>query len=104
MFITSRDIAAYVRLHLLSRVLSEHREGKLCQAGESVIMAMIRLLEEEWAYIQDEGPPEMSHVLRHMLPSRSTQTSSPDDNDTQDTMATNDHKKDRRRGGVQRKE
>ena len=34
-------------------------------------MAIVRYLEECWASIEDDGPPDMSHVLRHMLPSRS---------------------------------
>ena len=34
-------------------------------------MAVVRLLEEEWAQIQDDGPPEITSVLRHLLPRRS---------------------------------
>ncbi|KAF7792540.1 hypothetical protein EIP86_003581 [Pleurotus ostreatoroseus] len=72
MYITSKTVSAYVRLHLLSQLILAFRDGTLVEPGESVIMAIVRFLEECWASIEDDGPPDMSHVLRHMLPSRSS--------------------------------
>ncbi|KAJ3555162.1 hypothetical protein NM688_g2729 [Phlebia brevispora] len=69
MYITSKVVAAYVRLHLLSSLILAFREGTLVQPGESVVMAIVRFLEEAWALIEDEGPPNMSDVLRYLLPS-----------------------------------
>ena len=31
-------------------------------------MAAMRHMEEEWAHIQDNGPPDMATVLQHLLP------------------------------------
>lgn len=72
MYITSGDAPPYVRLHVLSRLINAFREGTLADPGETVIMAIVRLLEEEWAYIQDNGPPDISHVLRYLLPRKSS--------------------------------
>ncbi|OCH95734.1 P-loop containing nucleoside triphosphate hydrolase protein [Obba rivulosa] len=68
LYVRSSSIAAYVRLHLVSRVLTAFRKGALVESGESVIMAALRLIEEEWAQIEDNGPPDMSQVLQHLLP------------------------------------
>lgn len=70
MYLTSQTVAAYIRLHLLSSLILAFRDGTLLEAGESIIMAIVRFLEERWASIEDDGPPTISHVLRHMLPTR----------------------------------
>ncbi|KAL4253594.1 hypothetical protein ABKN59_003415 [Abortiporus biennis] len=74
-YLTSRTVAAYIRLYLISRILTSFKEGNLLEPGESFLMAVIRRLEEEWATIEDNGPPEMSLVLRHMLPQKATRKS-----------------------------
>ncbi|KAH9948231.1 P-loop containing nucleoside triphosphate hydrolase protein [Amylocystis lapponica] len=68
MYITSTSVPAYVRLHLLSTVLRAFETDTLVEPGESVVMAIMRLLEEEWAMIEDAGPPDISIVLQHILP------------------------------------
>jgi ATP-dependent RNA helicase DHX57 len=68
MYLTSGDIPAYIRLHMLTRLIGAFRNATLVEPGESVIMAVIRFLEEEWAYVQDYGPPDISIVLKHLLP------------------------------------
>ncbi|KAI8990673.1 P-loop containing nucleoside triphosphate hydrolase protein [Trametes punicea] len=68
MYITSPTVAAYVRLHILSRLIHSFKSDSLRDPEESVIMAAMRLVEEEWALIQDDGPPPLSEVLQHLLP------------------------------------
>lgn len=70
MYITSSEAPSYVRLHILSRVINAFAENNLVDPGESTVMAMVRILEEEWAFMQDNGPPDMSSVLKHLLPRR----------------------------------
>lgn len=72
MYVTSTTVPAYVRLHLLSKLLRTFEDGVLIETGETVVMACVRLLEEEWAQVEDNGPPEISVVLQHMLPQRTT--------------------------------
>ncbi|TBU62530.1 P-loop containing nucleoside triphosphate hydrolase protein [Dichomitus squalens] len=68
MYLTSSTVAAYVRLHVLSKLIMALKTGTLRDPGETVIMAIMRHVEEEWAVIQDYGPPDMSVVMRHLLP------------------------------------
>ncbi|EMD42249.1 hypothetical protein CERSUDRAFT_110776 [Gelatoporia subvermispora B] len=99
LYIRSNSLAAYVKLHLVSKVLTAFREGTLVEAGESVIMASLRLIEEEWAQIEDEGPPDMSQVLQHLLP-REDET--PAEAVSMDTA--NIAPRRRRRGGASRRQ
>ena len=68
MYFTSSSVAAYVRLHILSRLITAFKTGTLRDPGETVIMAIMRHVEEEWAVIQDDGPPEITAVMQHLLP------------------------------------
>jgi len=67
-FITSTTIPAYVRLHLLSRFLLEMESKPDLDDGEGFCMTLMRILEEEWATIEDNGPPDMSTVLKDLIP------------------------------------
>lgn len=67
MYITSTTVAAYVRLYILSQLLSAFQSGSLLDPGENVIMAAVRFIEEAWVAIEENGPPEMSDVLHHFL-------------------------------------
>ncbi|KIP11667.1 hypothetical protein PHLGIDRAFT_27719 [Phlebiopsis gigantea 11061_1 CR5-6] len=67
MYLTSTTVASYVRLHILSQLLSAFQDDLLIDSGETVIMAAVRFLEESWVDIEDNGPPEMSEVLRYFL-------------------------------------
>jgi ATP-dependent RNA helicase DHX57 len=69
MYITSTTAPAYVRLHLLSQVLVAMRSEEFIEPGEGFCMAVMRVLEEEWAKIEDNGPPDMSAVLKYFMPS-----------------------------------
>ncbi|KIY51989.1 P-loop containing nucleoside triphosphate hydrolase protein [Fistulina hepatica ATCC 64428] len=68
MYITSPSVSAYVRLHLVAQVLRTASDGTLQEPGESFCMACLRVIQEEWAKIEDNGPPDMHEVLRHILP------------------------------------
>jgi hypothetical protein len=68
MFLTSTAVPAYVRLHLISQLLLEMEGEEFIQPGEGICMAAMRVLEAVWAVIEDEGPPDMSVVLRHIVP------------------------------------
>ncbi|KAG6878138.1 hypothetical protein C0993_011852 [Termitomyces sp. T159_Od127] len=68
MYITSTSAPAYVRLHLLSCLLLEIKSEHFLEAGEGLCMAVMRILEAEWAKIEDNGPPDISRVLMHFIP------------------------------------
>lgn len=70
MYLSSESVAAYVRLHILSKLLLAFKEGTLLEPGESIITAMMRLIEEEWAVIEGDGPPNISDVLQYLLPQK----------------------------------
>jgi len=66
-YLTSTTVPAYVRLHLLSRFLIADSKPDL-DAGEGFCMAVMRIIEGEWAIIEDNGSPDMSMVLQHIIP------------------------------------
>lgn len=66
--ISSPSVPAYVRLHILSCILQAADEGQLVEGGESSVGACLRIVEEEWINIEDNGPPEISQVLKHITP------------------------------------
>lgn len=68
MYITSTSAPAYVRLHLLSCLLREMDSDHFFEPGEGFCMAVMRILEAEWAKIEDDGPPDISAVLIHFIP------------------------------------
>ncbi|KAJ7675357.1 P-loop containing nucleoside triphosphate hydrolase protein [Mycena rosella] len=68
MFVTSNTVPAYIRLHLISQLLLEMEGEEFIQPGEGFCMAAMRVLEAVWAVIEDDGPPDMSVVLRHIVP------------------------------------
>jgi ATP-dependent RNA helicase DHX57 len=67
-FVTSKTVPAYVRLHLLAKVLLAIEDGTLIEPGEGLFMACMRVLEDEWAVVESQGPPEMAQVLQHLMP------------------------------------
>ena len=71
MYLTSSSVPAYVRLHILSKVILTFISGTLREPAETVLMAMMRIIEEEWAIVEDDGPPNISEVLQFLLPQRS---------------------------------
>jgi ATP-dependent RNA helicase DHX57 len=67
-FITSSTAPAYVRLHLLSCLLLAMEETPTLDSGEGFCMTVMRILEDEWARIESEGPPDISQVLKNLVP------------------------------------
>ncbi|KAL0068598.1 putative ATP-dependent RNA helicase ucp12 [Marasmius tenuissimus] len=67
-YITSPSIPPYIRLHLLSQLLLALENNAFIQEGEGFCMAAMRHLEDAWASVEADGPPNISDVLRHVLP------------------------------------
>ncbi|KAF9015717.1 P-loop containing nucleoside triphosphate hydrolase protein [Cyathus striatus] len=67
-YITSASVPPYIRLHLLSKLFRALRSGNFLEPGEGFCMAAMRILEGEWAVIEEVGPPQISAVLQHILP------------------------------------
>lgn len=67
MYITSNATPPYIRLHLLSKLLVAIQGDRFMEPGEGFCMAAMRILEEEWANIEDHGPPDMSVVMQHLI-------------------------------------
>ena len=66
--ISSPSVPAYIRLHILSRILRAADEGRLVEAGETFTGACLRIVEEEWVNIEDNGPPDITQVLGYIAP------------------------------------
>ncbi|KAG1889461.1 P-loop containing nucleoside triphosphate hydrolase protein [Suillus subluteus] len=73
-YITSKSVPPYMRLHLLSQLLQEMKRDGFMESGEGFLMAAMRVLEEQWAHVQSNGSPDVSEVLKFLIPSP---TSSP---------------------------
>jgi hypothetical protein len=69
MYITATTAPPYIRLHLLSRILHAMKSDSFVEPDEGFCMAVMRCLEGEWAKIEDHGPPALSMVLKHFVPS-----------------------------------
>jgi hypothetical protein len=73
MFITSTQVPPYIRLHILSRILSVVNRISLSEEPEgSFALTLISVMDEEWARLEDDGPPDLSAVMANMLPERKT--------------------------------
>jgi ATP-dependent RNA helicase DHX57 len=68
-YITSKSVSPYVRLHLLSQLLQEMKQDRFIEPGEGFLMAAMRVLEEQWARVQSDGSPGVSEVLQFLIPS-----------------------------------
>lgn len=79
--ISSQTAPAYIRLHILSRILRAVDEGHLIEVGETFVGACLRIIEEEWANIEDNGPPDITQVLEHTTPSKPSDADTDKPND-----------------------
>jgi len=68
-YITSKSVPPYMRLHLLSQLLREMKQDGFIEPGEGFLMAAMRVLEEQWAHAQSNGSPDVSEVLEFLIPS-----------------------------------
>ncbi|KAF5385346.1 hypothetical protein D9615_001206 [Tricholomella constricta] len=89
MYVTSTSVPGYVRLHLLSSLLVAMKSENFLEPGEGFCMAVMRLLEGEWAMIEDKGPPDMSTVLAHFIPELQHAADSASDKLSLSSMPTN---------------
>jgi hypothetical protein len=77
MYISSDSVPAYIRLHLLTSVL-KIADGSLMDPGESFLCACMRIIEEGWVHIEDNGPPNVSEVLHHLVLQRNSVSEEPE--------------------------
>jgi hypothetical protein len=70
MYVTSSSVPAYVRLHLLAKLLDAFKLGTIKDSTESICVSAMEILEEHWAVLEDQGPPNMYDVLKHLVPSQ----------------------------------
>lgn len=68
MYLMSRTVPAFIRLHLLARLLVAIVEGQFSDADSGVCLLAVDFLEQEWIAIEENGPPELSTVVQHLLP------------------------------------
>ena len=68
MYITSSSVPAYVRLHLLAKLLAAFEQGVINESTESICVTAMQVLEEHWGILEDQGPPSLHDVMRHLLP------------------------------------
>ncbi|KAF5368409.1 hypothetical protein D9758_002162 [Tetrapyrgos nigripes] len=68
MYLTSTSVPAYIRLHLLSSLLQALQNPEFVDSPEGFLMAAMQCIEENWAEVEDKGPPDISSVLQHMMP------------------------------------
>ncbi|KAJ3922223.1 P-loop containing nucleoside triphosphate hydrolase protein [Lentinula edodes] len=69
MYITGPSIPGYVRLHLLSCLLLAVKDPEFLQDDEGFCSAAMRCLEDVWAKVEDQGPPDLLEVLQYVIPS-----------------------------------
>lgn len=77
MYVTSSSVPAYVRLHLLAKLLDAFELGIIKDSTESICVSAMEVLEEHWAVLEEKGPPNMYDVLKHLVPSQEGQDSEP---------------------------
>ena len=77
MYVTSSSVPAYVRLHLLAKLLGAFELGTIKDSTESICVSAMEILEEHWGVLEDKGPPNMYDVLKHLVPSQEGQDSGP---------------------------
>ena len=73
MYVTASSVPAYVRLHLLAKLLEAFEQGIIKESAESICVSAMQVLEEHWAVIEDQGPPNMDDVLKCLVPPQEVQ-------------------------------
>jgi ATP-dependent RNA helicase DHX57 len=69
MYISSAQVPAYVRLHMLSLLLRASEDyATFMEPGEGFCMAAMRTLEASWAEMEDNGRPDMRSVMQFLVP------------------------------------
>ena len=73
MYITSSSVPAYVRLHLLAKLLAAFEQGIINESTESICVTAMQILEEHWEILEDQGPPSLHDVMKHLVPPQEVQ-------------------------------
>ncbi|KAG8923397.1 hypothetical protein FRC00_006311, partial [Tulasnella sp. 408] len=85
MYITSPKTPPFVRLHVLSGLLSslyspsddtDSLHGVL-ETGQGIAFAAIDFASSLWVEMQQRGPPDVSEVMKHLLPPPDAKSSTP---------------------------
>lgn len=69
-YIGSQSVPPYIRLHLLARLLCAAEREDFIGPGEGFLIAAMRVLEDHWAEIETNGPPDMSTIVEHLITPR----------------------------------
>lgn len=69
-YVGSPSVPPYIRLHLLARLLCAAEREDFIEPGEGFLIAAMRVLEDHWAQIETNGPPEMSTIVGHLITPR----------------------------------
>lgn len=65
MYLASKTVPAYIRLHMLSFLLHALQSDDFDETGGGFFLAGMAILDEEWSKIEDNGPPSISVVFQH---------------------------------------
>ncbi|KAI0320072.1 P-loop containing nucleoside triphosphate hydrolase protein [Amylostereum chailletii] len=99
MYITSTSTPAYIRLHLLSHLLTAFKNGVILENGWGICIGAMQVVEEQWAIIEDQGAPDINLVMRHLMP-RKVAEDEDDEGPAEATQARSSKKK----GGFRRQD
>ncbi|KIJ21992.1 hypothetical protein PAXINDRAFT_159969 [Paxillus involutus ATCC 200175] len=69
-YVGSHSVAPYIRLHLLAELFRAMQQEDFVEPGEGFLMAAMRVLEDHWAHIETNGPPDMSTIVGHLVAPR----------------------------------
>jgi ATP-dependent RNA helicase DHX57 len=79
MFISSPSVPAYIRLHLLSTLLSAIYNQEVSESGTGFLVEAMGVLDATWTEIEQNGPPDISMVLKHLMPQPERSVKASDD-------------------------
>lgn len=69
-YVGSQSVPPYVRLHLLAQLLCAAEQEDFIGPDGGFMIAAMRVLEDHWAQIEKDGPPDMSTVVGHLIEPR----------------------------------
>ena len=69
-YVGSPSVPPYIRLYLLAQLLRAVEREDFIEPGEGFLIAAMRVLEDHWAQIETNGPPEMSTIVGHLITPR----------------------------------
>ncbi|KAH0838102.1 P-loop containing nucleoside triphosphate hydrolase protein [Lanmaoa asiatica] len=69
-YVGSQSVPPYIRLHLLAGLLCAAEREDFIEPDEGFLIAAMRVLEDHWAQIETNGPPDMSTIVGHLITPR----------------------------------